>query len=209
MKINEGLRISGKITIDVYRAGMVDAVEPYLAQVQLYKKLSEGETSSAIVERVRNRITFLKEQVEKIKAPYFIRTAVRTHNLVMQSPNYGIDILIQRLTGNNMYSGNILWMEIGTGNTTPTLADSALTTPVARAAVAYSEDYGTTDAIVQAYFPDANLINQTYYEMGSFIDGTSSIGSGQLFNHALLATPFAKSAGEDLTLQCDFALSNS
>jgi hypothetical protein len=110
----------------------------------------------------------------------------------MDSPNYELDLVIQRLVGINTYSLNILWIEIGTGSTTPTVNDTGLTTPTARAAVNFQEDYGTTDAIVQAYITDANLANATYQEVGGFIDGTASIGSGQIFNHALLSPSYVK-----------------
>jgi hypothetical protein len=32
---------------------------------------------------------------------------------IMDSPNYGLDLIIQRLVGINTYSGNMLWIEIG------------------------------------------------------------------------------------------------
>jgi hypothetical protein len=52
------------------------------------------------------------------------------------------------------------------------------------------------------------LANTTYYECGSFIGGTSTIGSGNMFNHALFSSGYSKSAGTDTTLEIDIALSN-
>jgi hypothetical protein len=95
------------------------------------------------------------------------------------------------------------------GSTTPNVNDTALTTPSVRAAVNFQEDFGTTDAIVQAYITDANLPNAVYQEVGSFVDGSSSIGTGQIFNHALLSPTYNKVSGQDTTIQIDITVSNS
>jgi hypothetical protein len=135
---------------------------------------------------------------------------VTQKNLVMDSPNYGIDLLIQWLSGMGPFASTVLplsFIEIGTGNTTPAITDTALTTPTNRAAVGFQQDYGTTDAIVQAIFSDSQLANGTYYEMGTFCGGTTTIGTGQLFNHALFATPYVKAAGTDTTIEVDINFS--
>lgn len=209
MKFAEGLRIKGKITINTYRAGMVEMVAPYLEQIKLYKGLLSREASEVYKQHLRERIERNIASIEAAKAAHFISTAVECPNLIMDSPNYGLDIIIQRLVGINTYSLNILYGEIGTGSTTPALTDTALTTPTARAAVGFQQDYGTTDAIVQFFWSDSQLANQTYNEFGTFIDGTTTIGSGQLFNHALLSPTFTKSAGTDTTIQLDVSISNS
>jgi hypothetical protein len=128
-------------------------------------------------------------------------------NILMQSPNYGLDLIIQQLVGTNVYPLALNYGEIGTGSTPPTITDTALTAPTNRAFVSFQQDYGTTDAIVQFIFSDSQLANGTYYEFGVFAGGTSSIGSGQLFNHALFSTPYTKVAGSDTTCEVDFAFS--
>jgi hypothetical protein len=192
----DGLRIRGKITIDTYRAGMVDAIMPLLEE---RKKL-----------RLQGIVPLtLDRAIEAIKAAYHLRTAVECSNLIMDGPNTGFDLIIQRLVGMNTYSLNILFGEIGTGNTTPALSDTGLTTPTNRAAVGFQQDYGQTDAILQFFFSDSQLANQTYYEFGTFIDGTTTLGSGQIFNHALLSPPYEKAAGTDTTINLDISLSNA
>jgi hypothetical protein len=191
-----GIQATGKIKIKTYRAGMVKAVTPLLRE---RKSLRKRGMSPEVVDRA----------IAAIKEAYFIRTAVESRNLVMDSPNYGLDLIIQRLVGNNTYSLNLLWIEIGTGTTAPTVNDTGLTTPSVRAAVSFQEDYGATDAIVQAYITDANLPNGTYGEVGSFVDGTSTIGTGQLFNHALISPTYTKVSGEDTTIEIDINLTNS
>lgn len=209
MKVGEKLGIKGKVVIRSYRAGMVEAVTPYLEELSNLKKLLWPDASETFKQHVRERIARNKQGIQTLKQTYFIRTEVVCQNLVVDSPNYGLDLVIQRLVGTNTYSLNILWIEIGTGSTAPASTDTALTTPSVRAAVSYTEDYGTTDAIVQAYITDANLSNATYQEVGSFIDGTSAIGSGQMFNHALLSPTYTKVAGQDTTIEIDFTLANS
>ncbi|HLH93550.1 MAG TPA: hypothetical protein VKW08_00385 [Xanthobacteraceae bacterium] len=196
MKLTNGLRVSGKITIATYRAGMIAAIAPLLRDRSTYRRLGANTSE-------------FDEEIADIKRAHFIRTAVECSNLVMDSPNYGLDLIIQRLVGNNTYSLNLLWIEIGTGTTAPTVNDTSLTTPSVRAAVSFQEDYGATDAIVQAYITDANLPNATYGEVGSFVDGTSTIGTGQLFNHALISPTYTKVSGEDTTIEIDINLTNS
>jgi hypothetical protein len=162
MKVKDGLHISGKIKIDTYRSGMVEQATPILEQIRFHQRIPKPH---------RDTLSFLslKKTLADIRAFYHIQTAVECPNLIMDSPNYGLDLVIQRLAGINTYSGNILWIEIGTGSTTPTVNDTALTTPSLRMAVNFQEDYATTDAIVQAYATDAQLANATYAEVGGFV----------------------------------------
>lgn len=132
---------------------------------------------------------------------------IEQKNLVMQSPNYGLDLIIQQLAGTNTYPLALSYGEIGTGATTPTITDTSLTTPTNRAFVSFQQDYGCTDVIVQFIFSDSQLTNGTYYEFGVFAGGTTTIGSGQLFNHALFSSPYVKVAGQDTTVEVDFNFS--
>jgi hypothetical protein len=132
---------------------------------------------------------------------------VEQKNLVMDSPNYGIDLIIQQLVGMTTYPLALSYGEIGTGSTPPTITDTALTAPTNRAYVSFQQDYGTTDAVLQFIFSDSQLANGTYYEFGVFAGGTSTIGSGQLFNHALFSTAYVKTSGQDTTVEVDFNFS--
>lgn len=133
----------------------------------------------------------------------------RQHNLVVYSANCGYDLLVQWLlsayNGSFAYPLGISWGEIGTGSAQPTNADLALNAPTNRAPVAYAQDSGYNEAVLQFFFPDAVLANQTYYEFGTFVGGNSSIGTGQMFNHALFTTPYSKSSGTDTTCEVDFS----
>jgi hypothetical protein len=180
----EALTVSGKITIRSYPAGTI----------HLYETL----TALGKADQARELLADGKVEVEQ-------------KNLIVDSPNYGIDILVQYLlsayTGSFAFPLGIAWGEIGTGSTTPAVGDTALTTPTNRVPVAYGADSALQTAQLQFFFPDAVLANGTYYECGSFIGGTSGIGSGNMFNHALFASPYSKSAGTDSTLEIDFSFS--
>ena len=184
MPTQEGIKISGKITIRSYPAGTLHLYESLVALGRLglaRELLADG-----------------KVEVEQ-------------KNLIVDSSNYGIDILVQYLisayNGSFAFPLGIAWGELGTGTTSPAAGDIALTTPTNRAPVAYAADNALQTAQLQFFFPDAVLANETYYECGSFIGGSSTIGSGNMFNHALFASPYSKSAGTDTTLEIDISFS--
>lgn len=186
MQSRDGLKIKGTVIIRSYPAGTL----------HLYESLKE-----------LGRLDLAQELLADGKIE------VEQHNLIVDSSNYGIDILVQYLI--SAYNGSfnfplgIAWGEIGTGNTAPANTDIALTTPTNRAPVSYAFDNGLNTASLQFFFPDATLANGTYYECGSFIGGSSTIGTGNMFNHALFASGYSKSAGTDSTLEIDIAFSNS
>lgn len=180
MKKQEGLTVSGKVTVRSHPAGTIAALR------ELHRR---GEHDLA-------KTVLRHGNVE-----------AEQKNLIVDSSNCGKDILVQYLisayNGSFAFPLGIAWGEIGTGGATPAAGDTALTAPTNRAAVAYAADLGLDEAQLQFFFPDASLANGTYYEAGSFIGGSSAIGSGSMFNHALFATPYSKSSGSDTTLEID------
>ena len=128
-------------------------------------------------------------------------------NLIMQAANVGKDLIVQKMvaayTLTDPYTLHITHGAIGTGQTTPTTSDTQLGSESARVSLTYGQDNGFNVAVLQFFFPDSTLTNQTYYEFGTFVDGTSSANTGKLFNHALFSTPYAKSAGVDTTIEVD------
>lgn len=135
--------------------------------------------------------------------------ATKQKNLVVYSFNYGYDILVQFLlsgyTGSFAFPLGIQWGEIGTGTTAPANTDTALTTPTARMPISYGADGGFNEAQLQFFFPDGVLANGTYTEFGTFVGGSVTIGTGNMFNHALFGTPYSKSSGTDTTVEVDFS----
>ncbi len=157
------------------------------------------------------QIEALLEAGRKIEAQMLLKSgeiAVEQKNIVVYSLNYGYDILVQFLisayVGSFAFPLGIAWGEIGTGSTAPTNLDTALTTPTNRTSVSYAADLSFNEAQIQFFFPDATLSNTTFYEFGTFIGGSSTIGTGNMFNHALFGTPYTKSSGVDTTVEVDF-----
>jgi hypothetical protein len=199
VKNKERISVTGKIKVDVFRAGYAELVSPLFETLRLLRQSGNP-----------NELLRIERAIRGVQADFFIRTAVECPNTVMDSPNYGIDLLIQWLSGVGTYASTVLplsYIEIGTGSTTPAITDTALTTPTNRAAVGFQQDYANTDAIVQAIFSDSQLTNGTYYEMGTFCGGTGTIGSGLIFNHALFASPYTKSSGTDTSINTDINFS--
>jgi hypothetical protein len=196
IETKESIGIKGKVTIRTYKAGTIEA--GLLAFYRSKNAMASGRPELAE--------KYLNVARHTYRAGY-LATPVAQQNLVMQSPNFGKDLIIQRLVGINTYSLNILFGEIGTGATVPALTDTGLTAPTNRASVGFQQDFGTTDAVFQFFFTDSQLVNQTYNEFGTFVDGSATIGSGQIFNHALFATPYTKVAGQDTTCEVDFSIS--
>jgi hypothetical protein len=186
MHTKEGLTISGKVTLRSYPAGTLDC---YQALIKLGK-----------LDLARQLLADGKIEAEN-------------HNLIVDASNYGIDILVQYLisgyTGTNPFPLGIQWGEIGTGTTTPANTDIALTSPTNRSPVIYAFDNSFTTAAIQFFFADGILANGTYYECGTFFNGTSTIGTGNMFNHALFDTPYVKTTGVDTTLEVDITIANS
>ena len=189
--------IHGSITIHTYKAGTHEKASKY---VQFYNIANKNglEKIAKITKLFIDQIY----QANEIGIPVF------NTNLIMQNTNTGKDLIVQRLLGVNTYTLNLSYGEIGTGVTTPTTTDVALTTPVARASLSSSviQDIGYNQAQIQYFFPDSVLTNSTYTEFGCFVDGTGTLGSGKLFNHSLFVTPYAKSAGTDITAQVNITL---
>lgn len=128
-----------------------------------------------------------------------------TPNRIMLGTNTGKTLILQRLGCDNTYSLNPTYAEIGTGITTPADADVALAAPVVRAAFANSSISGNILSNFY-FFSDGVLANGTYYEFGTFIDGTATIGTGKIFNRVLFSVPYTKASGEDTTVQLDITI---
>ncbi len=118
-------------------------------------------------------------------------------NLIMFGAGIGRQLILDRLSGTNTYSLNITTCGIGTSNTAPTIADTNLNASVL---VVGSPVITIASNVLtfKFFFPDGALANGTYYEVGTFVDGT------QMFNHALFSPGYAKTAGTDTTVTIDF-----
>lgn len=135
-----------------------------------------------------------------------LRRSLWIENLIVSGAGgYGRNIIARRLAGDNTYSGNVKYGEIGTGTASPANSDTALATPTARTSIV-TGSVSNNIASLQFFFSDAALANGTYHEFGSFIDGTSTIGTGRMWNHVLFGTAYVKSTGEDTTIEVDITI---
>ena len=134
-----------------------------------------------------------------------LRSTPWSPNMVMLGANTGKDIILDRLNSENTYSLNITHADIGTGTTPAAASDTALETAVARATKATGVVSGGVLSL-QFFYADANLANGTYREFGSFVDGSASVDTGQIFNRALFGSPYTKATGEDTTIELDITI---
>lgn len=208
LKVREKKGVIGTVTIRQHSAGTLAFAKPWADQAKVYAQLmaqEPNETMKAFYKKQRDRVI---SKMKQILAAGEIGRPIRQRNMIVYSLNYGFDIIVQYLlsayNGSFAFPLGIAWGEIGTGSTSPSNLDVALTTPTNRATVSYGSDSAFSTAQLQFFFPDATLANGTYYEFGTFIGGTSSIGTGNMFNHALFVTPYSKSAGTDTTVEVDF-----
>lgn len=128
-------------------------------------------------------------------------------NMIMLGTNTGLALLVNRLIADITYTTIINYGAIGTGSTAPALTDTQLATESARTTVAFSQNVGNNEAVLQFFFPNAVLSNTTYREFGTFVDGTASANTGKIFNRALFTTPYIKAAGTDTTVEVDILFS--
>ncbi len=134
--------------------------------------------------------------------------AAEQDNTIMSGSGTGTDILGQWFgstylvaQGASVVPIGINYGAIGTGSTTPTTADTQLTTEYARASISFYQNSGFILPTLQFFFSDAQLANGSYPECGLFANATATANSGNIFNHALFSTPYAKTAGTDTTVQ--------
>jgi hypothetical protein len=126
-------------------------------------------------------------------------------NLVVAGTNTGRNLIAQRLASANTYSLNITHADIGTGTNAPSNSDTQLQTPSTRALVSNQIISGNV-VTLQFFFPDALLPNGTYNEFGTFVDGSTGLSTGKIFNRALFGTPYVKNSGEDTTIEVSFTI---
>jgi len=174
---NKGM--AGMVTVQRYRAGTLDK---YL-ELTLAGKHAEAA---------------------QVMRDGWLGIASRKHNLIVSSSGYGKNIIARRLASDNTYTGNITHGEIGTGTNAPALTDTGLQTGTVRVAF-QTTTISNNIATIRFFLSDATLPNGTYTEFGTFIDGTATLGTGQLFNRALFSgAGYAKATGEDTTIDVEF-----
>lgn len=204
IKVNEPMKgITGKYIAKRYKGGTHDKVRPMLELATIYRRRAsrlQNTILAPLAKRWERKAIELKSRAELILQANFLGIGAETENLVVSSSNHGRNLVCQRLAGENTYSLNITHIEIGDDNTAPVVGNTDLGNGLERGAVT---DYEISNNVVTLRFflSDAEVADDTYEEMGTFVDGTATLGTGQMWNHALFASPYVKASGEDTTIE--------
>lgn len=175
-------------------------------------KVAVYDTSSAVADTLERQID------ELVNGPRFAGYAQKYRELVAQLRAFlvreyevenlitteGRAVLAARLANDTTYTGIINYGALGSSATAPANADSQMTTEVFRKIVASTSDTDNV-AFIDFFYSKADT-NGTYQEFGTFIDGTGSANTGQMFTHALTGG-WTKSASESMTVSCQYTIS--
>jgi len=144
--------------------------------------------------------SYYKELLNEMKDDFLIKEIIIA-NLVA---TVGRSVIAQRLAGTTTYTGTINYGALGSSAAAVSNADTQLGTEVFRKTVA-SASYTTNQAFIDFFYSKADT-NGTYQEFGSFIDGTGSANTGQLFSHVLTGG-WTKLSSESMTVSCQYTIS--
>ena len=145
----------------------------------------------------------LKGEVKWIKSKNGIILAESdfTPNKIVANTGRGIYIFLDRLAAINTYSANITHADIGDDDTAASASDTALGNGLVRSQAGAVSRSGLSVSF-RFFYTDTLTPDDTYEEFGMFVDGNSTLGTGQLFNHLIFGTPLVKATGEDHTIVC-------
>lgn len=121
-------------------------------------------------------------------------------NLIVDGTNTGFNLILDRLNSDNTYSLNITHLDIGDNNTAPALSDTTLVNALYRTTKTTGSVAGSS-LTLRFFFADGDLADDTYYEVGMFVDGTSSVDTGKLFCRSIFGSAYTKATGEDTTIE--------
>ncbi len=144
----------------------------------------------------RARYTELLEKLKK-----FMTAERVVKNLIT---TVGRSVVAQRLANVTTYTGVINYGALGSSSTAVANGDTQLTAEVFRKVTA-STSYTTNTAFIDFFYSKADT-NGTYAEFGTFIDGSGSANSGQIFTHALTGG-WTKLSSESMTVSCQYTMS--
>lgn len=169
-----------------------DAIEQAMLDLQAqYPSLKTAEQKNAHHARYRDMLAQLE--------PFKIGEKT-VKNLVA---TVGRSVLMQRLANTTTYTGVINYGALGTGSAARANSDTQLGTEVFRKVVA-SSSYTTNVAFIDFFYSKADT-NGTYNEFATFIDGTGSANTGQLFT-TVLTGGWTKSSSVSMTVSCQYTL---
>lgn len=189
--------------IDNIEKTMGEKMKKWTGKITLTNFFIDSEEAEQIDTFLKNAINISAELYqEKVNRLREICT-VKEHVFYNQIVQVGREVFSRRLTNDTTYTGIINYGAVGTGTTAVNDSDTVLDTEVKRKGVAvYSR---TTDSATLRFFYSKADVSGTLEEFGTFIDGTASADTGQLFNRALTGG-WVKSSSESLTVTVQFDL---
>ena len=138
---------------------------------------------------------------QKTKNGILVAESPWMKNQIMANDARGLYMMLDRLANDTTYTGIIKYAEIGDDNTAPDESNTDMGNGLVRSQIgSYSRSAKT--ATFRFFYADALTPNDTYLEFGMFVDGSSTLGTGRLFNRLLFSTDLVKSSGEDHTVVC-------
>lgn len=160
--------------------------------IEIDNILSKGNVEQSLFEKLVAELASICKTREVVK-----------ENLVVLS---GRSVIARVLIGDDTYTGAINYGAIGTGSTGVTSGDTALDTEVKRKPFARRTRTGA-QANFDFYF-SKNDTDGTYEEFGTFIDGTDTADSGQMFNRVLTGG-WVKTDQEAMTVSLEIDINES
>lgn len=131
--------------------------------------------------------------IQRLERLCFVRQTA-FQNLVVLT---GRSVFARILSGDTTYTGAINYGALGTGTAAVASGNTQLATEVARKL--YATRTRTNAQVNMDFYYSKADTNGTYQEFGTFIDGTSTLNSGQLFNRVLTGG-WTKSSAEAMTV---------
>lgn len=169
----------------------------------IFRILSTDERRQIVIElqklKDKHRYAY-KHMVAELQRLFKVRE-YQLSNLIV---TVGRAAVAQRLTGDTTYTTIINYGALGTDNTAVANGDTTLGTEVFRKTRA-SESTSDNVAFIDFFYSKSDT-NGTYEEFGTFIDGTASADSGQMFTHALTGG-WTKTASESMTVAVQYTVS--
>lgn len=131
-----------------------------------------------------------------------LRKSPWIENLVVANSTSGVGLITQHLAGNTANPLEIDKAAIGTGTTSPTVADTGLETAVLTGIERTGISATDTSVTVDFFITDGELANGTYSEFGIFADT-------RLFARSIISPAFTKASGEDVSINYQITFSSS
>jgi len=121
----------------------------------------------------------------------------------------GREVMARLLAGDATYSGEITYGAVGSSTATPTNADTQLGSESYRGGVS-SQAFDENIAYIDFFFAAGDGTG-THEEFGTFIDGTASSNSGQLWSHILTGGTggWDKGASDSLFISCQYTFTTA